>query len=101
MGHRRFLPIRHKFRNDVNSFNGKCENDLAPNPLTGMECLRQLSNLKFTFGKTPTTEHIIGQKKRRTSNATRESRVTGQKKRRTSYFYPSDIELLYLIGNIF
>ncbi|XP_062021059.1 uncharacterized protein LOC133737546 [Rosa rugosa] len=51
MGHRRFLPISHRFRSQKRPFNGKQEHRPHPIPMTGLECLFQLSTLQFKFGK--------------------------------------------------
>ncbi|XP_066321900.1 uncharacterized protein [Miscanthus floridulus] len=51
MGHRRFLPARHSWRNNT-TFNGQRERRCAPKPLSGAEVLSQYE--KFTqviFGK--------------------------------------------------
>lgn len=85
MGSRRFLPTTHRFRLDECSFNGKCEKSLAPTPLTGIECLKQLSNLRFTFGKSPAIESVSGQKRRRGMNANR-NRVVGPWKKKSIFF---------------
>ncbi|XP_020085892.1 uncharacterized protein LOC109708518 [Ananas comosus] len=58
MGHRRFLPPGHKWREDKKLFNGEKETQLAPKVLSGNEVLEQLNQFKqVTFGK--------GNKKRR------------------------------------
>ncbi|XP_050368965.1 uncharacterized protein LOC126787074 [Argentina anserina] len=49
MGHRRFLRSNHRFRKQSRQFNGKEEHRPPPKPLSGAECLVQLSNLKFKF----------------------------------------------------
>jgi len=46
MGHRRFLPARHSWRNNTTSFNGQRERRCAPKPLSGAEVLSQYE--KFT-----------------------------------------------------
>ncbi|XP_020254210.1 uncharacterized protein LOC109831288 [Asparagus officinalis] len=69
LGNRRFLPITHRFRNDGASFDGKCERGQAPKMLTEAQCIAQMSNLTFTFGKSPPSESetdgITRKKKRR------------------------------------
>ncbi|XP_020249260.1 uncharacterized protein LOC109826651 [Asparagus officinalis] len=80
LGNRRFLPITHRFRNDGASFDGKCERGQAPKMLTGAQCIAQMSNLTFTFGKSPPseseTDDITRKKKRKrnTSAASKEQR---------------------------
>lgn len=51
MGHRRFLPLNHRFRRQFRLFNGKQEHRPAPVPRSGIDCLLQLSSLQFKFGK--------------------------------------------------
>lgn len=51
LGHRRWLPINHRFRRLTHSFNGSQEHGLPPIPMTGGECLASLSGLTFQFGK--------------------------------------------------
>jgi hypothetical protein len=51
LGHRRFLPIVHRWRLQKAPFNGNIELRGAPVPLTGEACLLQLSTLNFQFGK--------------------------------------------------
>ncbi|XP_062020749.1 uncharacterized protein LOC133737149 [Rosa rugosa] len=51
MGHRRFLPINHRWRTQRRPFNGKEEHRTAPIPLSVHESLIQLSSLQFKFGK--------------------------------------------------
>ena len=45
MGHRRFLPIGHKFRKDRVSFGGKWEWGSKPPQLSGVDILRQMSGV--------------------------------------------------------
>ena len=89
LGHRRFLPITHRFRNMATLFDGSCERNAAPRMPTGSECLTQLSTLTFTFGKTPTLE-TDGSKKRqrRRSNVPKESRThaTNPWKKKSIFF---------------
>lgn len=59
-------------------FDSRRERDPAPISLTRIECLRQLSNLSFTFGKMLTVEPVIGQKRQRQkscNDTTREPRT--------------------------
>ncbi|XP_058006773.1 uncharacterized protein LOC110657485 [Hevea brasiliensis] len=46
MGHRRYLPLNHKWRNDNKSFNGTRERGLPPKPLSGDDILDQVKNLE-------------------------------------------------------
>ncbi|XP_020082200.1 uncharacterized protein LOC109705831 isoform X1 [Ananas comosus] len=46
MGHRRYLPINHKWRNDKFSFDGTKERGCAPKLLTGDEILGQVQDLE-------------------------------------------------------
>ncbi|WMV40449.1 hypothetical protein MTR67_033834 [Solanum verrucosum] len=45
MGHRRFLPLNHKWRNDKKSFDGTAEWGLPPNTLSGEDTLDQVADL--------------------------------------------------------
>ncbi|XP_048432383.1 uncharacterized protein LOC125473516 [Pyrus x bretschneideri] len=51
MGHRRFLEDNHRFRRQTITFNGCREHRSAPRQWTGLQCLEELSTLRFTFGK--------------------------------------------------
>ncbi|XP_058009346.1 uncharacterized protein LOC131183171 [Hevea brasiliensis] len=46
MGHRRYLPLNHKWRNDNESFDGTRERGLPPKPLSGDDILDQVKNLE-------------------------------------------------------
>ncbi|KAI3908714.1 hypothetical protein MKW92_007862 [Papaver armeniacum] len=67
LGHRRFLPIGHRLRSNLSSFNGNKEHDTAPKPLTGEDVLRKFRGYhQITFGK---EEHAVcGEKRRRDDN---------------------------------
>ncbi|KAL6315671.1 hypothetical protein AAG906_005759 [Vitis piasezkii] len=53
MGHRRFLPIDHRFRRDKKSFDGNEEHRAAPKQLSGEDILHQLDGMEhITLGKT-------------------------------------------------
>ncbi|KAK1427928.1 hypothetical protein QVD17_16680 [Tagetes erecta] len=53
VGHRRFLPLDHPFRKS-RDFNGQKETRLAPKPVNGDDCLRQLEHLTIHHhGKHP------------------------------------------------
>ncbi|CAN6688834.1 unnamed protein product [Malus baccata var. baccata] len=60
-GHRRFLPMSHVFRQQRKTFNLSDEREQAPSPMTGRECLRRLSTLRFKYGKTPWKQ--VGEKR--------------------------------------
>lgn len=52
LGHRRWLDIKHPFRNDSKSFDGTKEKRLAPIPLTGSMALQMLQgSSQIKFGK--------------------------------------------------
>ncbi|XP_061355874.1 uncharacterized protein LOC133300365 [Gastrolobium bilobum] len=53
MGHRRFLPHRHRFRLNKVRFNGKQELRNPPRILTGCEILEQVQNVNTCFGRPP------------------------------------------------
>lgn len=51
MGHRRFLPMEHRWRNQKAQFDGKRERKVAPMRLSGDDILYQLDQLEpITFG---------------------------------------------------
>ncbi|XP_076932136.1 uncharacterized protein LOC143597540 [Bidens hawaiensis] len=52
MDHHRFLNAQHPWRRNKSAFNGKNENRLSPNPLSGVEALSELSSVTNIFGKT-------------------------------------------------
>ena len=47
MGHRRSLPIKHKWRLESKKFDGKKEIGLSPKQLSGDDVLSQLCDLEF------------------------------------------------------
>ena len=51
MGHMKFLPRNHVYRNWKNAFNGTQEKNLAPQSLTGKEILQIVSKLQYKLGK--------------------------------------------------
>lgn len=51
MGHRRFLPSIHPFRNQKRQFNGKAEGNDAPRRLTGIELFEKVKNIQYKPGK--------------------------------------------------
>lgn len=51
MGHRRWLPAKHKFREDKTNFNGGVECGAAPWPLTGFQVQEKVANITVTMGK--------------------------------------------------
>src|SRR5438132_11635421 len=56
MGHRRFLPIRHRYRRWKRSFNGNTETGVQPRRLSGIELFEKVNDVNVVLGK--------GQKKR-------------------------------------
>ncbi|RVW72347.1 hypothetical protein CK203_055429 [Vitis vinifera] len=61
MGHRRFLPIDHRFRRDKKSFDGNEEHRAAPKHLSGEDVLHQLDGMEhITLGKTSKNKIIVG-----------------------------------------
>ncbi|KAB2603372.1 hypothetical protein D8674_004377 [Pyrus ussuriensis x Pyrus communis] len=49
IGHRRFLPMSHVFHRQRKTFSLSDEREQAPSPLTGCECRRRLSILRFKY----------------------------------------------------
>ncbi|XP_068331574.1 uncharacterized protein [Pyrus communis] len=69
MGHQHFLEDNHRFRRQAITFNGRREHRSALRQWTGLQCLEELSTLRFTFGK-PNKDASVGQRRRRTSSST-------------------------------
>ncbi|KAL3849603.1 hypothetical protein ACJIZ3_011485 [Penstemon smallii] len=66
MGHRRFLPINHKWRDEMKAFDGKKEHRSAPKRLSGLEILEQLSAIEHEkFGKLLKSTKKKGEGKKR------------------------------------
>nr|XP_033513495.1 uncharacterized protein LOC117278166 [Nicotiana tomentosiformis] len=58
MSHHLFLPLDHPWRRNRRKFDGKVENGVAPNPLTGDEALIQLQGLEnISYGKGKKQKH--------------------------------------------
>ena len=62
MGHRRFLPFEHKFRDDKSNFNNKQEHRRPPWPLTGYQVEEKVANIKMKVGK---NKPEIGRKRKK------------------------------------
>ncbi|CAN6541280.1 unnamed protein product [Malus baccata var. baccata] len=69
MGHRRFLEDNHRFRRQTINFNGRREHYSTPRQWIGLQCLEELSTLRFTFGK-PKKNASVGQCRKRTTGNT-------------------------------
>src|ERR1044072_3996580 len=52
LGHRRFLPTRHRYRGWTKAFNGNKEEGRAPKLLKGGDLSVKVKNVKCKFGKT-------------------------------------------------
>ncbi|XP_039138843.1 uncharacterized protein LOC120276184 [Dioscorea cayenensis subsp. rotundata] len=62
MGHRRFLPLNHKWREQAAQFDGTKERRASPKQLSGDDVLNQLRLLKqMEFGKTGKKQKLLGQ----------------------------------------
>ena len=56
MGHRRFLPLEHNWRQQKEFFDGTKEHRIAPNELSGDQLLQQLMNVpEVQFGNDEAT----------------------------------------------
>lgn len=64
MGHRRWLPANHKFRDDKTHFSGTVERDAAPWPLTGLQVEEKVANIVIKKGKGKQPA-VRGQKRKR------------------------------------
>src|SRR6266542_6979398 len=51
MGHRRFLPIRHRYRRWKRQFNRRTETGVKPRPLSGIELLEKVNDVNVVLGK--------------------------------------------------
>ncbi|XP_048426453.1 uncharacterized protein LOC125470830 [Pyrus x bretschneideri] len=51
MGHRRWLPMSHRYRRHKKTFNGSQEFRNPPKPRTAIDCLLEVTGLTFRFGK--------------------------------------------------
>ncbi|CAM8885163.1 unnamed protein product [Rhodiola kirilowii] len=51
MGHRRFLPRHHPYRQKKVAFNGETEHGIEPLPASGDEILQKIQNITNRFGK--------------------------------------------------
>src|SRR6266540_2176635 len=51
MGHRRFLPIRHRYHRWKRQFNGRAETGVKPRPLSGIELLEKVNDINVVLGK--------------------------------------------------
>lgn len=51
MGHRRFLPCGHSFRDKTRVFNNKVETKFPLKPLTGEQILKMVDGIDYTYGK--------------------------------------------------
>ncbi|XP_026400660.1 uncharacterized protein LOC113296573 [Papaver somniferum] len=97
MGHRRFLPMGHRFRSLTKEFNGNVEYGSPPNPLLGPDILQKLKHIPHVFGK-QFEDSLMGdrprKRKERASN-TATSNMPGNWKK-FSIFY----ELPYWADNV-
>ena len=62
MGHQRFLPFKHKFRDEKINFDNKQEYRRPPRPLTGYQVEEKVANIKMKVGK---DKLEIGRKRKR------------------------------------
>src|SRR5205085_3439584 len=61
MGHRRFLPIRHRYHRWKTQFNGRTKTSVKPWPLSGIELLEKVNDVNVVLDK--------GQKKGKVESA--------------------------------
>ncbi|XP_040369557.1 uncharacterized protein LOC121051349 [Rosa chinensis] len=83
MGHRRWLPIEHKYRRWRNSFNGLPEHRGRPTVMSGTDCLRALSGLRFQFGKGKIPAKV---RKRSRSSTLQQEPVKGNWRKKSIFF---------------
>ena len=71
MGHRRWLEPNHSYRFQKERFDGTIENEGPPTPLTGSDVLKQLSGVRFKYGKSKKrTREDVGSTSTHTTEAT-------------------------------
>lgn len=88
MGHRRFLPNGHPFRQEASLFDNTIELREAPVPLTGTECLEELSHLTFRFGKgkPPPQQKNKNKRKRSTAESNGGKKICSPWKQKSIFF---------------
>lgn len=79
MGHRRWLPINHKYRRQRMQFDGLVETGLSPEKMSGTTVLKMLEGKEFVLGKGERTSKV-GKKKGKNKKVEDKS---GQKRKRT------------------
>ena len=63
-GHRRFLPIDHRFRRDKRSFDGNEEHRVAPRQLSAEDVLHQLDGMEYIIlGKASKNKMLVKRKR--------------------------------------
>lgn len=82
IGHRRFLPLDHGFRQNRADFDGKLETRSPPAKLTGSTIIHQLEQVNVTLGKKD--KSVVGGRKRDRSDAGGSS--TQQWKKKSIFF---------------
>ena len=78
IGHRRFLPLDHGFRQNQADFDGKLETRSPPATLTGSTIIHQLEQFNVTLGKKD--KSVVVRRKRDRSDAGRSSTKQWKKK---------------------
>ncbi|KAL0432043.1 UNVERIFIED_CONTAM: hypothetical protein Sradi_0830300 [Sesamum radiatum] len=91
MGHRRFLPIDHKWRDEIKAFDGNKNHRSAPVLLSREEIIEQLSSIEqVQFGKevSSTTTNKKGKKRKRARRKNRLKNKHNWKKRSIFFELP-------------
>ncbi|XP_061993579.1 uncharacterized protein LOC133711482 [Rosa rugosa] len=81
LGHQRWLTIEHRYQRWRNSFNGLPEHRGRPTVMSGTDCLRALSGLRFQFGK---GKIPAGVRKRSRSSTLQQEPVKGNWRKKNS-----------------
>ena len=60
MGHRRYLPLNHHYRDKKKAFDGDKEQGVAPLPLSGQQILKEVEKIDFKYGKMQKNKKVSG-----------------------------------------
>lgn len=84
MGHRRWLPLNHKYHSWTDQFDGTQENEPAPNTLNGTAVLKMLEGKVFVLGKRVSVAKKVKRKKVGKSNSKDEGSNQELKRKRVT-----------------
>ncbi|XP_062111616.1 uncharacterized protein LOC133823056 isoform X1 [Humulus lupulus] len=66
MGHRRYFPLNHHYRDKKKAFDGDKEQGVAPLPLSGQQILKEVEKIDFKYGKMQKNKKVSGCFQRKT-----------------------------------